>query len=91
MAFSPAAGTVGGRVVVNTASGAVYRLTADGTEWEKVGEVAEPRVVARLIPLGPSSALLVGGATRSARGNVAAMEVVKLAEKGEKVAATKNE
>jgi len=86
MAFSPAAGTVGGRVVVNTAAGPIYRLTTDGANWEKVGEVANPRVVARLIPMGPSAALIVGGASRAERGNVAAIELVKLAEKGEKVA-----
>jgi len=85
MSFSPAAGTVGGRVIVNTSSGFVYRLTTDGADWEKVGEVANPRVVARLIPMGPAAALIVGGASRVERGNVAAIELVKLAEKGEKV------
>ena len=84
MAFSPAAGTVGGRVVVNTAAGGMYRLTTDGADWEKVGDVANPRVVARLIPMGPAAVLIVGGASRVERGNVATMELVKLAEKGEK-------
>jgi len=85
MAFSPAAGTVGGRVVVNTAAGGVYRLTTDGKEWEKVGAVVNPRVVARLIPVGPAAALIVGGASRAAAGNVSAIELIQLAEKGEKV------
>jgi N-acetylneuraminic acid mutarotase len=87
MAFSPAAGTVNGRVVVTTAAGSVYRLTADGSAWEKVGAAANPRVVARLIPVGPAEVLLIGGASRSASGNVAEVERLTLAEKGEPVAA----
>lgn len=87
MAFSPAAGTVGGRVVVNTAAGGLYRLTADGNGWEKVGAAANARVVARLVPVGPATAVLVGGASRSAAGNVADLEVLKVAEKGEPVPA----
>jgi N-acetylneuraminic acid mutarotase len=84
MSFSPAAATVGGQVVVNTAAGTVYRLTADGAAWEKVGRAETPRIVARLIPGGPTGALLVGGASPG-EGNVAALEWVKLAEKGEAV------
>lgn len=87
MAFSPSAATVGGRVVVNTAAGPVYRLTADGGA-EKVGAAATPRMVARMIPLTPASVLLVGGASPG-EGNVAAIETVKLAEKGEPVAPAK--
>lgn len=82
MAFSPAAATVGGRVTVNTASGVIYRLTTDGASWEKVGSAETPRIVARMIPAGPSAILLVGGASR-AEGNVAGIERVTLAEKSE--------
>lgn len=85
MSFSPAAATVNGRVIVNTVAGPVYRLTADGEAWEKVGGAEVPRMVARLIPAGPSAVLLVGGASPG-EGNVDDIEVVKLAEKGEKVA-----
>lgn len=84
MTFSPAAATVGGRVVVNTVAGPVYRLAATGNEWEKVGAAGTPRMVARLIPVGPSRAMLVGGASRS-EGNVAQIEIVKIADKGEPV------
>jgi len=85
VAFSPAAGVVNGRVVVSTSAGSVYRLTEKGDAWEKVGESASKRVVARLIPLG-NRALLVGGA--SAGSNVAELEVVELAEKGQPVSDT---
>jgi hypothetical protein len=83
MSFSPAAATVGGRVVVSTAAGTVYRLTADGRTWEKVGQSA-PRMVARLLPGDAGTALLVGGA-RMGEGNTAAVEVVRLAETGQPV------
>jgi N-acetylneuraminic acid mutarotase len=86
MSFSPAAATVNGRVVVNTAAGAMYRLTADGQAWEKVGQAATPRIVARLLPRDAASALLVGGA-RMGEGNTATVEVVRLAETGQPVAA----
>ncbi len=82
VAFSPCAGVVNGRVVVNTSAGPVFRLTEKGDAWEKVGDAAMKRIVARLIPLGPD-ALLVGGA--SAGTNVDILEVVKLTAKGEPV------
>lgn len=85
MSFSPAAATVNGRVVVNTTSGGLYRLTADAQGWEKVGKAATPRMVARLLPHDASTALLVGGA-RMGEGNTATVEVVRLAATGQPVA-----
>ncbi|MEO2088404.1 MAG: hypothetical protein ABGY75_02770 [Gemmataceae bacterium] len=82
VAFSPAAGVVKGRVVVNTSAGPVYRLNEAGTGWEKVGEAKTKRMVARLVPLG-DAVILVGGA--GGGGNVDAVEVVRLTEKGEPV------
>jgi N-acetylneuraminic acid mutarotase len=82
-AFSPAAAVVNGRVVVNTGDGPVFRLTEAGDGWEKVGGAATKRLVARLVPFGSDSVLLVGGASGGA--NMAAVEVVKLAAKGERV------
>jgi hypothetical protein len=76
--FSPAAATVGGRVVVNTSAGGVYRLTEAGDAWEQVGEAATRRMVARLIPHGPRKALLVGGASGGA--NATMLEVLTLSE-----------
>lgn len=85
VAFAPAAGTVNGRLVVNTAEGPVYRLTEKGDGWEKVGEAKAKRIVHRLVPFGPDAVILVGGA--GGGGNVGAVEVVRLAAKGEPVAA----
>ena len=87
VAFSPAATTVNGKLIVNTSAGPVYRLASDGARWEKVGEALKPRMVARLVPLGPDAVVLVGGASRS--GNVDLVEIVKLATTGEPVAASK--
>jgi N-acetylneuraminic acid mutarotase len=84
VAFSPAAGVVNGRVVVNTSEGPIYRLNEAGDGWEKVGEVKTKRLVARMVSAGANSVLLVGGASPGA-GNVAAVERVTLAEKGEAV------
>jgi N-acetylneuraminic acid mutarotase len=74
MAFSPAATTVNGRVVVNTVSGGLYRLTADGQGWDKVGQATTPRMVARLVAHG-DAALLIGGA-RGGKGNTPTLEVL---------------
>jgi hypothetical protein len=82
-AFAPAACAVGGKVVVNTGAGPLYRLTGDS--WEQVGTAARKRIVGRLLPHGPDAVILVGGAAGGE--NVAAVEVIRLAEVGEKVAA----
>ncbi len=75
--FSPAAGSLNGRAVVNTFEGPLYRLSSSGDAWEKVGEVAHKRMVGRLVPFGTDSVVLVGGANGT--GNVAEVEVIKLA------------
>ncbi len=59
--FSPAAGTVAGRLVVNTSAGPLHRLSADGASWEAVGAAVQKRMVARLLSFR-GQAVLVGGA-----------------------------
>jgi hypothetical protein len=70
-------------VVVNTGAGPLYRLNGDA--WDQVGQAARKRIVGRLLPHGPDAVILVGGAAGGE--NVAAVEVIRLAEVGEKVAA----
>ncbi|MDY3558021.1 hypothetical protein R5W23_000741 [Gemmata sp. JC673] len=82
-AFSPAACTAGGKLVMSTSSGALYRLTDAGDKWEKVGAAAKGRMVARLVPFGTDRVVLLGGASNS--GNVDALEVLTVAAKGEPV------
>lgn len=74
--FSPAATVVKGRVIVNTFEGPLYRLTASGDAWEKVGAVSHKRMVGRLVPHGSDSAVMVGGADGT--GNIAEVEVIRL-------------
>ncbi|MBN9118749.1 MAG: hypothetical protein J0I06_06255 [Planctomycetes bacterium] len=76
VAFSPAACAVSGRLVANTSDGSVYRLTEKGDAWEKVGECAKKRIVARLIPFGADRVILLGGA--SGGGNADSLEVIAL-------------
>jgi len=85
VAFSPAAATVKGRLVVNTSAGPVFRLTEAGTAWEKVGEAVTKRMVARVVPLSDDTVILVGGA--GGGSNVDTVEVIKLAARGEAVPA----
>ena len=82
VAFSPAACNLGGRLVVNTSAGPLYRLTEKGDGWEKVGEAATKRIVARLIPFGSDRVILLGGASGGA--NADSLEVIALT-KPEKV------
>ncbi len=83
VAFSPAAAVVNGKLIVNTNAGPLYRLTDAADAWEKVGEATAARHVGRLIPHGTDSVILLGGA--GGGGNVAEVEVIKLAAKGEPV------
>jgi N-acetylneuraminic acid mutarotase len=81
VAFSPAACTVNGRIVLNTSEGSVYQLTLKGDVWEKVGEASKKRIVARLVPFGTHRVVLLGGASGPA--NADSLEVITLREKGE--------
>lgn len=76
-AFAPSACVVGGKVVVNTSLGPVYRLAGD--TWEKVGLAETKRMVARLVPAGPDAVALLGGAAGGT--NAASVEVIRLADK----------
>jgi N-acetylneuraminic acid mutarotase len=73
--FSPAATVLNGQLVVSTSEGNLFRLTADGKEWEKVGTTTTKRIVHRLVPNG-KGVLLVGGAIPGRGGNVADIETV---------------
>lgn len=74
--FAPAACAVGGRVVVNTGDGSVYRLSEKGDAWEKVGQAEQKRIVARLVPFGTDRVILLGGASGGA--NADSIEVIAL-------------
>ncbi|QVL33178.1 hypothetical protein KIH39_04470 [Telmatocola sphagniphila] len=74
--FSPAACTLNDRIILNTSAGPVFRLSAKGDAWEKVGEVKIKRIVHRLVPVGKETVLVLGGA--GSEGNVTEVETVKI-------------
>ena len=76
VAFSPAACTANGKLILNTSEGPLYRLNTAGDGWDKVGTAAKSRMVARLVPSGTDRVVLIGGA--SPGGNVDALEVFTL-------------
>ncbi|MCS6866228.1 MAG: kelch repeat-containing protein [Gemmataceae bacterium] len=76
VAFSPAACTVEGRLVLNTSDGTVYQLTPRSTQWEKVAQSKQKRMVARLVPAGRDRVILLGGA--SGGSNSDTLEVITL-------------
>jgi outer membrane protein assembly factor BamB len=80
--FSPAATVLDGRLVVSTSEGNLFRLTADGKEWEKVVISTTKRIVHRLVPHG-KGVLLVGGAVPALKQNATDLEFVSLAPQGQ--------
>jgi len=86
-AFSPAAGVVNGKIVVNTSAGTIFRMNDAANGWEKVGEAKKKRMVARLVSLGDDGVIILGGA--GGDGNIDAVEFVRLAARGEPVASDK--
>lgn len=76
--FNPAACEVGGRLYVNPMDRAVFRLSAKGDAWEKVGSTTEGRYVHRLVPVSKSAFVAVAGGTP--KGSLATVELVKVGD-----------
>jgi len=76
--FSPAEAVHDGRFVVSTSEGNLFRLTADGKEWEKVGTSTTRRIVHRLVPHG-SGLHPVGGAVPALEEKATELGFVPLA------------
>jgi N-acetylneuraminic acid mutarotase len=77
--FTPAACTSGGRIYVSPADGKVYRLKEKQDGWEAIATLEKPRFVHRMVPVGKSTLLVLGGASRG--GNVAETEAIELGSK----------
>lgn len=75
--FAPASCALAGRVYLSPSDGKIYRLTEKGDGWE-VMDVAlkQARTVHRMVPVGTSRLVIVGGASRG--GNLQATEVLEL-------------
>jgi len=74
--FNPAACNVGGRLYVNAMDRAVFRLSATGDNWEKVGTTVEARYVHRLVPVGADAFVAIAGA--SLKGRHASVELFRV-------------
>jgi N-acetylneuraminic acid mutarotase len=62
--FGTASFACGGRLFATTMSGAVQRLSADGSQWEYVGQLKHPRFFHRILPWH-DELVIVGGADMS--------------------------
>lgn len=59
--FSPAVATLGGALFASLGDGGLYRLTASGAEWHRVGQ-STPRLAHRMVATGDGRLLILGGA-----------------------------
>lgn len=73
--FTPGLCAEGGRVFATPADGTVYRLTAKGEAWEKVGTLEVARFVHRMVGTG-DGLMVLGGASKD--GNVKQTERLSL-------------
>ena len=76
--FAPAACAIGEHVYASVADGSLFRLGANGDQWEKIA-TSTPRIVHRLVPVG-SQILIVGGAAKG--DNLDLVEAVTVARSG---------
>ncbi|HVU07499.1 MAG TPA: hypothetical protein VHG89_03030 [Verrucomicrobiae bacterium] len=72
--FGFAAVGVGDSIYASGFSGKLLRLSADGTKWETVGQLIQPRFFHRLILLGDGKLLAIGG--ESAKGKLNTLELL---------------
>ena len=75
--FGSAACKLGNRVIVSPYSSDILTLNETGTEWVKIGKLAERRFFHRIIPLPTGNILALAGASRKA-GHLASLEMVEL-------------
>jgi uncharacterized GH25 family protein len=73
--FGTSAYLVDGTLYVSTMSGSVQRLSADGSRWDVVAQLTQPRFFHRLLPTPNHQLLFVGGAHMS-RGKISELELL---------------
>lgn len=86
--FGVSAWSLGDDLFVSGFNGRVFKLADDGSKWEVVAKLDEPRFFHQLVPAAKEDALLVlGGASRS--GHLTSIELIDVsAEAVKKAAAT---
>lgn len=80
MGFATSSFATGGKLYVVGASGNVYRLADDGSDWEMDTRLMIPRMFLRLLPVEDNRLLAVGGIS-SAGGRMAVVESVSVQDK----------
>lgn len=70
--FGSSAFACHGSLYVTTISGSIQRLAADGSRWEYVGQLANPRFFHRMLPWGNQKLVIAGG------GNMSTGKIIEL-------------
>lgn len=77
--FGTSAFAADGRLFVSTISGSIQELAADGSQWQFVGQLDEPRFFHRQIPWKSNELVFVGGASM-ATGKIEGLERINVAK-----------
>jgi N-acetylneuraminic acid mutarotase/uncharacterized GH25 family protein len=75
--FGASAFATGGSLYVTTVQGTLQRLSDDGSRWEFLPQAVSPRFFHRLLPLGDSQLVVVGGSNMDI-GKFEQVEVIDL-------------
>ncbi len=75
--FGAAACVAQGKLYVSTMEGQLYRLSEDGTAWQKLRTLKTPRFFHRMLPAGDNSLLMLGGVNHDV-GRVTAVETISV-------------
>lgn len=85
--FGVSAWSLGDDLYVSGFNGRVFKLADDGSKWDVVAKLAQPRFFHQLVPAATAEALLVvGGASRD--GHLADVELIDVSAAAAKEAAT---
>lgn len=76
--FSPAACVLAGRLYACGSDGKIYRLSAKQDSWDEVATVATKRSAHRMLPVGDSQLLVLGGTAKNA--TIASLELIEPAK-----------
>lgn len=76
--FGASAWSNGHALLASGSNGVVYQLSADGSEWNEVGKLTEPRFFHQLVPGSNGEFIVLGGASR--KGHLDSIEIVQLAD-----------
>jgi hypothetical protein len=76
--FGASAFACGGSLYATTITGSIQRLSADGKQWEYLGQLDHPRFFHRICPWNDEKLIAVGGGSMSV-GKILELEVLPTA------------